>query len=470
MIPKKLHFIWIGDESKRPDDCIETWVEHHPDWDIDLWGLNALTERPWINGAHMSKMFDQDPNSVVDMMRWEILYAEGGIIIDANSLCLRPLDDELREFEAFAVWENEHARPGLIASGYFGSRPHNALIGQIITDIQQATSLESDTPWIPVGRQRLIDTAKAYAYEDLKILPSYCFLPEHFTGVRHDGTGPVYGRHLWPALSMPGEIPELAQMQAAPGTPLPVEPRPAAATSRNDNRIVEPRENLIILRAGDASLHPAWMGAPERNWDIAICYYGQNLDRYKDQYDIFFHSPGGSKWPGIKAFIDAHQQLVASYKYVWFPDDDLFITAEEINKFFIVCDVMNLTVAQPALTPYSHYTWDVTVQQPGALARTTDFVEIMAPCIRGEYLDLFSPTFTENSSGYGYEWLWQAIAAQQGILNFGIVDATPVYHTRPVGSAGSGGATRSPHQEMADLFAKYGLSQTRPQVFKVIAA
>ena len=25
MIPKKLHFIWVGDEAKRPDNCIETW-------------------------------------------------------------------------------------------------------------------------------------------------------------------------------------------------------------------------------------------------------------------------------------------------------------------------------------------------------------------------------------------------------------------------------------------------------------
>jgi hypothetical protein len=25
IIPKKLHMIWVGDEVKRPDSCIETW-------------------------------------------------------------------------------------------------------------------------------------------------------------------------------------------------------------------------------------------------------------------------------------------------------------------------------------------------------------------------------------------------------------------------------------------------------------
>ena len=34
MIPKKLHIIWVGDESKRPDNCIQTWIDKNPAWTV----------------------------------------------------------------------------------------------------------------------------------------------------------------------------------------------------------------------------------------------------------------------------------------------------------------------------------------------------------------------------------------------------------------------------------------------------
>lgn len=34
MIPKLLHFIWVGDELKRPDNCIDTWRALNPDWEF----------------------------------------------------------------------------------------------------------------------------------------------------------------------------------------------------------------------------------------------------------------------------------------------------------------------------------------------------------------------------------------------------------------------------------------------------
>jgi len=37
-------------------------------------------------------------------MRYEILFNEGGIALDADSLCLRPLEDWLLEPAAFAAW------------------------------------------------------------------------------------------------------------------------------------------------------------------------------------------------------------------------------------------------------------------------------------------------------------------------------------------------------------------------------
>ncbi len=85
MIPKRLHIIWIGDEGKRPDAYIQTWMDHHPEWEFKLWGNRELLERPWINQHHMAAMAAQEWCGVADLMRLEILYEEGGVVVDADS-------------------------------------------------------------------------------------------------------------------------------------------------------------------------------------------------------------------------------------------------------------------------------------------------------------------------------------------------------------------------------------------------
>ena len=197
MIPKTLHIIWVGDDSLRPDNCIQTWVRHNPGWQIKLWGNDDLVERPWINATHMQAMLQHELNGVADMMRWEILYAEGGFVVDADSVCLRPLDDSLLQRQAFACWESEIARPGLIAAGYFACQPGDPLVGRIVADIHDAPSVVHERAWVTVGPQRLTDAYRRYAYHALDILPSHLFMPEHFTGLRYQGTGTVYAHQEW---------------------------------------------------------------------------------------------------------------------------------------------------------------------------------------------------------------------------------------------------------------------------------
>jgi mannosyltransferase OCH1-like enzyme len=197
MLPKQLHVIWIGDESRRPDNCIATWIEHNPTWSVRVWGNQDLAEYGWINSHHMREMAPRELNGVADMMRWEILYHEGGFLVDADSVCVRPLDDWLLELEAFACWENELVRPGLIAAGYVAASAGNPFIGQIIKDIQAEPSVVHEMAWKTVGPQRLTDAHKRYQYSGLSILPSHFFIPEHFSGARYEGSGPIYAQQHW---------------------------------------------------------------------------------------------------------------------------------------------------------------------------------------------------------------------------------------------------------------------------------
>ena len=133
MIPKHLHFVWVGGESKRPDKEINTWRLLNPDYQVTVWGNDSL-KNSW-HLANAMRYYSKELCGVADCMRWEILYKHGGIALDAASECLRSLEDWLLEPDIFACWESELLRPGLIANGIVRAVPEHPLIGQIIADL-----------------------------------------------------------------------------------------------------------------------------------------------------------------------------------------------------------------------------------------------------------------------------------------------------------------------------------------------
>ncbi len=197
MIPRTLHIIWVGDESRRPDNCIATWRQHNPDWTLRVWGNDELANYGWVNARHMRQMASRELNGVADLMRWEILYNEGGFVVDADSICVRPLEPWLFEGEACACWENELVRPGLIAAGAVASVPGNPFFGQMILDLQALTALDERPARECVGPQFLTDSVKRLGYSGLTIWPSHLFIPTHFSGQTYTGSGPVFATQEW---------------------------------------------------------------------------------------------------------------------------------------------------------------------------------------------------------------------------------------------------------------------------------
>lgn len=196
MIPKTLHVVWVGDESKRPDSCIDTWRQQHPTWQITVWDNAAFERTAWVNKAHMEAMWSHELCGVADMMRYEILYRQGGVTIDADSLCQRALPDWLLEPDAFACYEQEFCRPGLVQVAFMGSVPQCPFFGQIILDLAKEPTVIHKRAWETVGPMRITETWRAHQYP-LTVYPSHYFLPEHYAGHRYAGAGPVFATHLW---------------------------------------------------------------------------------------------------------------------------------------------------------------------------------------------------------------------------------------------------------------------------------
>jgi hypothetical protein len=121
------------------------------------------------------------------------------------------------------------------------------------------------------------------------------------------------------------------------------------------------RKYLVVVRAGDRSLHPQWLDTNTRNWDILVSTYAARPERYIDQYD-FLHCFLGSKWEGLSDVLETHTNLIAKYDYIWFPDDDLLTTGANINKFFQTTSCLGWAITQPALTDNSYSSWQITIQ------------------------------------------------------------------------------------------------------------
>lgn len=192
------------------------------------------------------------------------------------------------------------------------------------------------------------------------------------------------------------------------------------------------RRNLVIVRAGDSSLHPRWLqGAEERSWDLLVNYFGDDPHRYKDQ-DIIRIDGKGPKWPALKQVIEANRDIVDRYDYVWLPDDDIDCRGNDIDKMFSMASEYKLAFCQPALTLNSYFTWGVTLKSPFMRLRFTNFVEIMVPCFGHDFLLRCLPAMADNLSGFGLDFIWSKML-ESTPNRIAILDAVAVTHTRPLG-------------------------------------
>jgi inositol phosphorylceramide mannosyltransferase catalytic subunit len=178
-IPKKLHLIWVGGALMRPESCIDSWRLNHPDWQFKLWTDRELYGVDWINQSHIQSCAKAGRwSSVADLMRYEILYREGGVYADASSFSLRPLDEWLLENEMFACWRNTFAkgRARRVSNAFLGGAPRTDFLRFVIQTIHGQN--ESLRPRRPFGAPLLTQCIADYddnGYYDISVLPSHLF-------------------------------------------------------------------------------------------------------------------------------------------------------------------------------------------------------------------------------------------------------------------------------------------------------
>ncbi|HYP47570.1 MAG TPA: hypothetical protein VEQ61_02930 [Thermoleophilaceae bacterium] len=214
-------------------------------------------------------------------------------------------------------------------------------------------------------------------------------------------------------------------------------------------------KNLVIARVGASSLHPCWIdrGKP-RSWDLYLCPY-QEIPPQADCTvgDVI----AGPKWSGVRELLNTWDGW-REYDYVWLPDDDIYAGQDTIDRIFDVAQAVGLDLFAPALHESSYFAHYSTMRNSSFYGRWVGFVEIMIPGFSTSALEELLPTLDLSPTGWGWglDSLWPKLLDYE---NVGIIDGTPVIHTRPVGQMRDAELGRRVMAESDAIMAEYDCHQ-----------
>lgn len=149
-IEKIIHQVWGG--AAMPYKLrifAETWRRHNPDWTYKLWSqadMDDLVKRtfPELHDFYCTLPFDIQR---WDLIRYLILYAEGGIYVDADIECFRPISPLLDGKELFFGLEPpEHIcivngkRQRAVCNAFMGSVKGHPVWKFIVRKVQEAVN------------------------------------------------------------------------------------------------------------------------------------------------------------------------------------------------------------------------------------------------------------------------------------------------------------------------------------------
>ena len=127
MIPKKIHFIWVGGKEKPKDiqKCMKTWKKHLKDYEIIEWNESNfdIESHPFAKAAYAAKKWAY----VSDYIRAYVIYNEGGIYVDTDVLILDNFDKFL-DHRAFVGFEH----PDYPFTAVFGAEKGHPLVKDML--------------------------------------------------------------------------------------------------------------------------------------------------------------------------------------------------------------------------------------------------------------------------------------------------------------------------------------------------
>lgn len=131
MIPKKIHYIWLGDKPKPALvlKCLDSWRKNLPDYEIIEWGNDAISH---IDNQYLQEAFyHQKWAFASDILRLHILYHQGGIYLDTDVEVRNSFDPFLQD-DFFTGHELHKDECYPVVTAVLGSTPQNKIIKELL--------------------------------------------------------------------------------------------------------------------------------------------------------------------------------------------------------------------------------------------------------------------------------------------------------------------------------------------------
>lgn len=196
MIPKIIHFTWLGDNPlpELEQQCLASWHNHMPDWKFMRWdesNFDIAAAPKYVQQAYEARKYA----FVSDYVRLWALEKFGGLYMDVDFMVYRPFDELMDKYAAFAGYEGSKRNP--VMQGVIASEAHGAWVKDMLStyesrpfvnpdgrfDMTPNTSFFSDRlesqGFVPDGKEKDVFVDGKFF---LHVLPVWAFCPVLTTG------------------------------------------------------------------------------------------------------------------------------------------------------------------------------------------------------------------------------------------------------------------------------------------------
>lgn len=199
-IPQTLWQIWVGPDP-APIKWMQTWPAKHSHWEYRVFDNEQLDSRIFYN-QHLIDEYRQRGhyNGVSDLVRYELLFEQGGFMPEADSVCLHNTDELWTEDPeiCYTVYESETLRPGYV-SPIYACNPGNKFLEIVVETLHLLKPHELEKQvWKVTGNAFLAEMIRMHR-PHIRIFPSHYFIPKHFKDKSkgYTGSDKIYANQYW---------------------------------------------------------------------------------------------------------------------------------------------------------------------------------------------------------------------------------------------------------------------------------
>jgi len=152
-------------------------------------GLNLGMPTKAFHGGRVDTTVTQQPAEHSDLLRYEILRRHGGVYVDTDVECLRPIDELLTGVVAFAGFE----LPGRLGTAVMGAVPGHAAMEELTL----LASVACGHGPYPASTGPALANMVLPEYDDITLFSADRFYPVLWDGVERRGAEAPYADHHW---------------------------------------------------------------------------------------------------------------------------------------------------------------------------------------------------------------------------------------------------------------------------------